>query len=396
MDNLFIPIIYDLLLFLMVVILYFCGKKMAKTGKIFSKAGVIAILTYTLNEGLRFGRGIDYNGYGRTYEIVASGGTTNRELLFETFLRCFSNFGIPYQGIIILQSFMFIVALLIFLLNFREIFAYALPIFIIFSLYAFENLIRWYMGFSFILCGMSLLIKGKPFYIYFLVSSIGCVFHIGILPVILVFYLLFMQKKILLPPYISTSVYILIGLFFKTDIMLFFAKYLDVLSFFSNRIEGYSANAEQWLTSGALGVSAGAFDSLFTFCYMFVVVWYGFKILNGKQSQYIFVYNLFIIGFMVKPLANQIELLQRYDFLFCCFGAVVAALLLVNSISKKCLFRLRYLLFAVIIVFQLNYFRHPWINPSYQYMYVWDQKKHTYNYLHSLWIKDMYKKYKNN
>ena len=63
-------ILYDLLFLLMLCILFFCGKEISKTGKIFSKGGIIAIVAFTLNEGLRYGRGIDYNVYGRNFDFM--------------------------------------------------------------------------------------------------------------------------------------------------------------------------------------------------------------------------------------------------------------------------------------------------------------------------------------
>lgn len=394
MDNFLIPLTYDLFLFLMIVILYFCGKEIAKTGKVFSRAGLIAIVIFTLNEGLRFGRGIDYNIYGKAYEIVVSGGTTNRDFVFESLMRLFYNVGIPYQGVIIFQSFIYITAVLFLLVNYREIIAFALPFFVLFSLYYFENLIRWYIGLSFIFLGISQLMTGGK-KSYFVLCGIGCFFHIGLLPIPFIIFSLFYIKKTVISPLVSIPVYILCGLFLKSSIMLSFVNYINMLTFLSERMQSFSNNAEQYLTTGALGISSTAFDNIFTIIFLFVVVWYGYYLVKETQNNnYIFTYNLFIVGFMIRPLANQIEIFQRYDFIFYCYGSVVASLIFYYFIKHKYQSKVNFFVLSVIIVFQLNFFRRPWVNPPHQCYYIWDQGKQSYDSMHSLWINDLYQNYR--
>ena len=149
-----VPWIYDFLLLIMLFVLYRAGKSIAKTGKIWSLAGFSAILVYTLNEGLRFGRGIDYNLYGMVYERLEATGQSDWDISFQFVARVLIDLNIPWQGYVILMSFVFILAMLIMLKVYQEIIPYALPLFALFSAGTVENMVRWYFGFSFIMIGL--------------------------------------------------------------------------------------------------------------------------------------------------------------------------------------------------------------------------------------------------
>lgn len=385
-----VAIVYDILLLAMLLILYYCGKNIAKTGKVFSIAGIIAIATFTLNEGLRFGRGIDYNVYGMRFERYIGGGIIeNDELLYASLIRLFINVGIPYQILIVIQSFMYIVGLLYFLRNYREILPLALPIFVCFSLMAFENYIRWYMGFSLILLAVATLVNGKSIYYYIALSIMGLMFHFGLFPIPILIFIIFKIKKIIVKPYITILVYIFVGLFVKSDIMMYLAGYMQYLSIVYEHTNAYIGNAEKWLTSGALGLVGNSFDGIHIIVYVSVVVWLGYYYIKKLCSKYIFVYNLFVIGLMLKPLANQVELLQRYVYLFYYFGAVVTAIILFGyriKVFEK--IKYRFLGLVIIIVFQLNYFIRPFVFSQNNYLYVWDQENKTYSSMHILCIKE--------
>jgi hypothetical protein len=83
--------------------------------------------------------------------------------------------GIPYQGFILLCSFILITCGVSFLKKHSEVLLYSLPLFFSVSLLA-ENLIRWFLGFSFVLLALSALSEGRN--IKFVIWSVlgGC-FH---------------------------------------------------------------------------------------------------------------------------------------------------------------------------------------------------------------------------
>lgn len=384
-----IPIIYDTLLLLMLISLYFCGKEIAKTGKVCSKAGIIAILSFTLNEGLRFGRGIDYNVYGMAFERYANGEPIEKELLYSFLVRFLINVGIPFQGLIIFQSFLFITCLLYFLVNYRDIMSVALPFFVLFSLSVFENLIRWYLGFSFIVLGLSLLISGKPIIYFISVSSVGVFFHVGLLPIPILFYLVYRIKNILFHPLITISVYLCMVLFVKTEVLLYLVDFVRFFSFVIDVNGGYVTNAEEWLTKGVLGsVVNSGFGGLLNVTFLLSVVWYGYYCVRESNKEIIFIYNLFILGFMLQPLANRAEILVRYNFCFYCFAGIISSVVLIRKVKE--FKQVRLFVVIVVLIFQVNYFRSPFIFPEEKYLYVWDAGNRTYSSMYSSLINIMY------
>ena len=129
-----ISIVYVVLLILMLFVLYVAGRSISGQEEMSSVGYRIACLAYTLNEGLRFGRGIDYNEYWRVYEELASGVDSDRDFLFVVFMKFLINIGIPYQGFILLASFMFFLGVIMILRHYKEILPFSLPLFALFSL----------------------------------------------------------------------------------------------------------------------------------------------------------------------------------------------------------------------------------------------------------------------
>ena len=382
-----IPFVYDFLLLMMLFVLYQAGRGLKRNGgKIVSSSGFMAIVAYTFNEGLRFGRGVDYNLYWGLYERLSSGEDSDKEWVFNLLIKIMSFVGIPYQGFVMLESFLFILGVLFLLRNYREILPLALPLFAFFSLGEVENMIRWYIGFFFILIGLSFLLNDNRKY-FFIVSYCGCVFHLGLLPVPVLFYLLYYIKKPFLHPILSIPLFVAIGLFFQTDVMINLVDIFNALTFLSERAAFYADDAETWLTGGYAGVTKTPFPSIKEMLFLFLLVWYGYKCIEKKDHKTIYVYNLFLFGFLLRPIANIIELVIRYDDLFYFFRSIVCAIVLYNFLAVRV--RIVPIVKLVFVLLFLNIlyggFRRPFVFPD-LCMYVWDQKNQDGDYMKQLWL----------
>lgn len=381
-----IPIIYDTLLLLMLFILYRCGKEIAKTGKIWSRAGITAIITYTLNEGLRFGRGIDYNEYWRTYEEIGKGWDSTRDVVFVYVVKIFNDVGIPYQGFVLLCSMMFIIGVLSILKNCSQILSFSLPLFALFSLLEVENMVRWYLGFSFVLIGLSFLLKQKTLY-FLMLCLLGCCFHIGLVLIPIMFYFIYLLKKPLLPPYIVIILYFAIGFFFQTESMLAFSDSINSLVGFSERADSYISRADYWLTGGNGGRFRAAFPRKTELVLILFIVWYGFKVAKTSKLHLVYSYNLFIVGLLLWPVANQIELLWRYDAPFYFFMSIVLAGIFWAVRSEKLIKQpiLLYLFTIMTVLYVSQYFRGPFVRNPKLYMYVWNHTNETPMKMMGIW-----------
>ena len=370
----------------MFFILYLAGKGLKENGgKIFSKPGIAAILAYTLNEGLRFGRGINYSNYWEMYHEVSLGVPQDRDVFFVNLLKAMIFLDIPYQGLIFLESFMFMLGTLFLLRNFRHILPIALPLFTFFSYPAVENMIRWYFGFSFLLIGLSFLLNKQTKY-YFVISFIGCLFHIGLVPIVLLFYLFYCLKPPFLHPFISIPLFLAIGLFFQTDMMLELSNYFNLLTSISERAAIYRDNMEMWLTGGYAGIYRRALPSTREMVLLFLMVWCGYKLLEDANHKYIFSYNLFLFGFLIKPIGNQIELLNRYHTVFFFFQAIVLTVILYDLVGKKVLNKLAVNIIIFLLIWNIyGTLKLSYIRPQ-LHMYVWDQRYENWDKTKERWL----------
>lgn len=394
-----IPYIYVTLLSLMLFVLYKCGKSLRKDYRILSTAGVISLLVYTLNEGLRFGRGIDYNVYWRLYEEAAKGWDIEKDYVFTLFSKILITIGLPYQVEVLIMSFVFILSTLLLLKNFKEIVPLTLPLFVLLSMNQVENMVRWYFGYSFILIGFSLLLRsdGKKIRMYILFSIIAFFIHFGLAPVFVVFYLVCLRKKPFFSPYITLLLFYGIYFFFDSSIMLNFIEYVNVFSLMNSDIsDGYLQDPEYWLTSGFAGMGAlNPSIRLSELVALSILVVIGYKPLESTHNRnYVFSYNLFIIGLLLFPISKHIELVIRYSHVFLFFEAIVLAYSVYEYvIYKKIMVSNIFFLFTILCF--LNYYGEGFVNPfrqaSYRYMYVWNKSNQTHESMVQKYKDDMYK-----
>lgn len=395
-----IPYIYCTLMTVMLLLLYWAGKQLKNDYRLSSLPGVVAILVFTLNEGLRFGRGIDYNHYWQVYMDLAHGWDNNQDIGYLLIERTFLFLGLPFQALVIFMSFMFIFSSLLLMRHYKYIVMYALPLWIYYSKEPVGNMLRWYLAFSFILIGFSYLLSDNKYRLryYMLYSLIGCTIHYAIAPIPIIFYLISFRKEPFLSPKIAVAAFISVVLLFKTEMMLRFVDLMNNLSFLSNiseKFNGYIENAEFWLTNNALGKTSGPskFD-IIQFSFLLIV---GHKCCKINGSKYILAYNLFLIGVLLYTMGIQLELAARYMRIFYFFGAIVF-----GNIIKMTQFRLipyRNIVLPLILLFlifpfysalKIPFKKHPKLS-----MYVWDHKNETPDAMYNIYLNQKYKDNKN-
>ena len=100
--------LYDFLLVLMTLLLFFSGWLISKRIVSYWQGACVGILAYTVNVGLRFGRGIDYNLYVDIYNMVSRGFDSDHEPLFVFSIKLVSFLGGTWPVFVFLLSFLFI------------------------------------------------------------------------------------------------------------------------------------------------------------------------------------------------------------------------------------------------------------------------------------------------
>ena len=185
--------------------------------------------------------------------------------------------------------------------------------------------------------------------------------------------------------------------------MMQFVELFNIFSRTSDRFEGYGDDAQYWLTGGFDGANVSALPDIQVVIFLCCLVYLGHKITiteeedeekednKGKEDNHkaIFAYNLFIVGFLLYPIANLIELVLRFESIFIFFRAIVLAYILKYIYIEKRI-TITYGIYILSILIFLNIGRKTLVTPFKMkpefYMYVWDQDRHTYQSVYDSWL----------
>lgn len=394
-----IPYVYCILMTIMLLLLYWAGTQLRKNYKIWSVPGIVALLAFTLNEGLRFGRGIDYNHYWDYYMDVARGWELHENIGFLLIEKCFLFFGLPFQALVIFMSFMFIFSTLMLMKHYKGVVMYALPLWVFFSKEPVENMVRWFLAYSFILIGLSYLLStdNKRLYYYALFSLVGSTIHYAIFPIPLIFYLVSLREKPLLSPKIGVAIFLLIAVFYEAGMLLplvnVFTLLLQLPGF--DKFAGYETYIDFWLTDNAIGAEKGVGILLsFQICMLIIA---GYYCCRNSGRKYVFAYNLFLIGAFLYMIGINVELADRYMRTFYFFAAIVFC-----DIIRQCKFRLvpyHPIILLLCCILLLNSYYGAMRSPFNKYpqlsMYVWNHENETSSNMFQVYLMQKYKNNKN-
>lgn len=365
--------IYNVFMYLMLFLLFLGGRSMERGNSLCSKYVISAIVVFTLNEGLRWGRGLDYNYYFYAYNDVVAGFEQNFEWLFTFIIRIFGVLKLTWQHFVLFMSACLILSSFYFMRHYKSLASWSMPLWAYFSLSA-ENLMRWYFAFSFILIGLYYLLKDNK-KLFFLFCILGCGIHLGIMVVALLFYLIFLRRTILCKPVVSLPVYFALSFLFELDFMKNLIPLLNIFSF-TGRFANYQENASYWLTGGYAGEAASLGISFILFYIMVDITGY-YAIRSSSDRKLIYAYNLFIFSFMLLPIWFKIEILHRMFELSFLFVAIITAYVIktvpLKNIKHGSLitsfgFWLTFLNFSRVVIIQ-----NVEID-KYHCLYVWDKK----------------------
>lgn len=337
----------DTYIFLEILLLFIitcCGFGISKCKKHqFWIFAILAILSYSLIQGLRYDRGPDYMWYKFQYEHFK---IVDQDIGFTFINQILNILHIPYYGAFIFYSFLLILSVIILLKNNREIAIYALPIFFItINLWA-EAMIRQYVGLSFTILSFSYLLRGKlwKFYIFIL---IGALVHASTL-VIFPFFLLFYYIKIpIKSPYIFIILYLIISFVWKISYWGDYAMLLNGLDVGHEKFNQYTSNAEHWFTEdNSTGYVMSKALFLRQLLSRIILIYFGIKLLN-KVHNFQIPFFLFFISIIILHMGGDIEVIHRIGCSFNIFEFFVAAMVLYKT-KRNNLFVKGAMLFLII------------------------------------------------
>lgn len=370
---------YILLLFriLLAIIAVYNGYKIAKNKKNPTwKSFIPVILAYSLYSGLRWGRGPDYNLYYYAYYLPFMQGEADfsKDTLWAVFVWLFTHFKLSWQLIVFCSSLILIISGCHFLRRFKPYLTWLLPAFVLGVTLA-ENLMRWYMAFSFVLIGLYWLLDGdKKKYAFW--CCVAFFFHYGIIINALLFFAIYqLYNKKMFTPFTSLIIYTIIFISFNAEWMRFFIPFIQKINLGTRYLE-YQENAEFWLTGGAAemeGISWGNYImAVFT-------IFGGYYIVKTyfKDKAFVILYNVVIIGLFLQPIGKQIELVFRIQELFNLFNKLFYALILYAyfnyKITRVVALRPIVLIIGFYIIFHYT-IAYPLNLEKEETYYIWDSK----------------------
>lgn len=237
-----------------------------------------------------------------------------------------------------------------------------------------ENLMRWYLGFSFVLIALYHLLNNKRKY-FFIFASLGFLVHYGLIVDIFIFFIVWLLfEKPMLKPVIPIVAYIGIFILFDPQFMGQFADFIQQINL-GTRFIGYQNNAEAWLTGDAHDDVRGEASILNIVSTIFKII-VGYLCYEQSKSRNVAcLYNWALIGWVFYPAAVQIEIAMRINVLFLFMGCMYTAYIYYVIIRRKVVVKpvIRYL---TMIFFAYNIFtfiiKSVLTLPEYLTYYIWD------------------------
>lgn len=357
---------YFFLQFLLLLVSIYCGVKINKNN-MKNVYVLIFILTFTLIEGLRFGRGIDYNVYYYSFQTkdvfdVCKSNT----ILFDLLCFLLIKLGLPYQALIICSSSILAIAGTKLLIQYPKVLLLSLPWFY-FQTFSAENLFRWYTAFSFLLLGIPYLLKDKT-YIYLGCCIIGVQFHIMMAIPAILFYIISKAKSSLLSPWVSILIYLFLSLVWSSSFMKNFISPINyLLSFWEHYSDVYGGNLSSWLDGSQHGLAEfSIIRQVLDLCKNIFLIFLGYKLIQKtKYKELVFYYNSMLLGIISYPAFAPIELFDRFNQLFLFFQCLIGSYGVIYSV-RNFSYR-KYVLLSLLTIITLGQGFYKRLTPSNKY-----------------------------
>lgn len=371
-------LVYNILKTALLTLLFVYGISLYKLKK--SKTVIfliIAIIAFSLIEGLRWDRGPDYyNNYllltTNSYMVAKSEPvftfitTTLRDTLL-----------LPYWGCFIFFSFFYIFSYTKVVGEFRKAAIWALPVMFLTTVDAHENLIRQFIGISFTLLAYYSHIKKYHIATFVLLICAILTHYSGAFAFVL-FYIIAILKpeNIIKKPIILVAIYLVLFFFWDTSYLNPITNVLTKIDIGTDSMQGYLDNADRWFTEegsisalkgkGGIASLAKYFFTLVTNC---TIIYWGYKTIKYDQRLRI-PYWFTFIALIIHVIGGDIEIYDRFAWwLYPLMPIVLGAIWYIVPMNKKTKMALMFIIaFSYIYAFIMSFTTIPY----YGFAFVWD------------------------
>lgn len=368
----------------LLAVLIFCGWGITyknRGNNYFWYYAVLAIIAYSLVQGLRFDRGVDYYMYyeeilGRWDAKTALG--ESREPLYALLLDVVQAFNIPYWSVFVFYSGLLITGFMLVLKKVPEYAFWALPLFFLITLDSSETIIRQYIAISFLFYAYYYAIRGKTVLMLVMLLCVPMIHFSGMIAVIA--FLLFWKfdiNKLIRSPYLLLGFYVLLYIVWDIANLDAFSEAISgVDTLEGTNMQGYVENSDRWFTeegdiNNVVGntVQSSWIRDLTTFLSNCIIIWFGYYA-SKRDERLRIPYYFSYAAIIVFQIAGAVEIILRIGWWLRPFEPLILGGLIVNYKGSRAI---KYILMIVIIVTYLLKFLMQVGKPgSFGSAFVWD------------------------
>ena len=220
----------------------------------------------------------------------------------------------------------------------------------------------------------------------------ACLVHYGMVPLIPIVFFAKHLNKYAISPKVACILFLVTSLGMKVSQLSFFTEisnYILSLGLVTNDSAEFYLSRTDDLINGDLG-NIGIRDPLSYFTQMRLFIAYIPIILFSEKScakrKYgKLIYNMFVVGAIVSPLFNSIEITDRYSSLFLLFGCLCGGFLFYDKFIKRDFFS-NSLIQLKMLFYSICFLSYLWPSISICFMnlhinevlYIWDANGRNY------------------
>lgn len=333
----------------LLLVTWYSGYKISK-GHSYWKYAIAVIIAFTVVEGLRYGRGVDYMHYIDVYNFDLE----KTQVLFTALNTLLKEFGIRAECCFFFYAFFFIVGAMFLLKSMRKFAAYVFPCFLVSVISHHEAFIRQFLAMSFVFVYIYILNRiirhPKQITKFVMLVLMACAaYSIHSISAVTIFvvtiFFFFFPKPI---SWRITIPALFIGKFIlATSFDLgYFGSLLNIAGSADVKFAVYTDNSDRWFSNDAMNVNYTRnfiIQVLETFgCAS--AFYLGHKICGGINGQlvvgakknialengriYTALFNTFVLGTLVLETFYNLELVRRVAYGWYIYWFVPVALVL--------------------------------------------------------------------
>lgn len=377
------PILFWVLRLVVLLSLYLSGYLISyrdENGKNYWKYSSIGVIVYSLVEGLRWNRGVDYPHYyqditGKLYQDYS-------EVVYLWWTDIFKFSGLPFWIGFIFYSFLLIWGFYFLIKKFRKQAVWALPLFFIITVGSSENLIRQFLAVAMFEFSLFYLWE-KKLWKCAIFAILTLQIHNSV--IIMVMGALFIQcvhfDKKIKSGYLMIAIYLFFYYFWNPSFLTPITSWLSTISVNdSSRVSMYLDNADFWFSEasslsdrlGFVSKAASIFSKMVSLVTTCLVIKYGFD-LTKQQERYRIAYWFSYLSYILYVFSNNgdFEIWFRLSVMFNLLIPLVVAGIMTNLSLRTVEKYIVYSFFGVYFLY--NSFFSMWGQSILGSAFVWDR-----------------------